>query len=73
MACLAWLFINLVAQAGIAMLNLTYGFDVNYNEVLLGPGTIQIANMDHFYPGGNETDTSNADPSQQDEEYTAHL
>jgi hypothetical protein len=72
MACLAWLFINILAQAGIAMLNLTYGFEVDFNAVLLGPGTVQIANMDHFYPGGNDTDITKV-PSEQDEEYTAHL
>lgn len=68
MACLAWLFINILAQAGIAMLSLTYGFDVNYNAVLLNPGTIEVPDMRHFYPQGNGTA-----PSVQDEEYTAHL
>lgn len=66
-ACLAWLFINILAQAGIAMLSLTYGFDVNYNAVLLNPGKIQVPDMAHFYPQGNDTE-----PGVQDEEYTAH-
>lgn len=66
--CLSWLFINILAQAGIAMLNLTYSFDVNYNDVLQRSGSFQSANMDHFFPAGNNTD-----PSPQDEEYTAHM
>lgn len=66
--CLAWLFINILAQAGIAMLSLTYGFDVNYNAVLETAGQIEVPDMSHFFPQGNDTE-----PGTQDEEYTAHL
>jgi len=67
-ACIFWLLINILAQAGIAMLNLTYGFDVNYNAVLHTQGNVSIPDMTHFFPQGNNTD-----PSDQDEKYTAHL
>ncbi|KAH8594754.1 hypothetical protein B0O99DRAFT_687532 [Bisporella sp. PMI_857] len=67
-SCIAWLFINIAAQAGIAMLNLTYGFDVNYDAVLLSSGNISIPDMRHFYPNGD-----NLDPGIHDEEYMANL
>ncbi len=57
-----------LAQAGIAMLNLTYGFEANNNEVILNPGNTTISNMQHFWPQGNNTN-----PEIQDEEYIAHL
>lgn len=57
-----------LAQAGIAMLNLTYGFEANTQDVILNPGNTTISNMDHFWPQGNNTD-----PGIQDEEYIAHL
>ena len=58
-----------LAQAGIAMLSLTYGFDPDPNGVLLSPGLVSHADMSHFYPQGNST----SDPSVQDEQYTAHI
>ena len=50
------------------MLSLTYGFEVDYNGVLMNPGNVTIPDMRHFYPQGNNTS-----PSVQDEQYTAHL
>lgn len=67
LACLAWLFINIAAQAGIAMLSLTYGFEVDFDAVLQSPGNIQVPDMTHFYP-----ETIVTDPDIGDEQYTAH-
>jgi len=68
LACILWLLINILAQAGIAMLSLTYGFDTNYKAILLNQGNVSIPNMSHFYPQGNNTDITD-----QDEKYAAHL
>ncbi|KAL3428320.1 hypothetical protein PVAG01_01829 [Phlyctema vagabunda] len=67
-ACLGWLFINILAQTGIAMLSLTYGFESDYNSVIMKPGIASIPKMEHFYPWGNNTDIE-----LHDEQYTAHL
>jgi hypothetical protein len=67
--CILWLLINLTAQAGIAMLSLTYGFDPDTSELMFSPGNVSIPNMEHFYPQG----LNPKDPSIQDEEYTAHV
>lgn len=80
----SWLFINIVssygadqgypadkvklAQAGIAMLSLTYSWDAATTEYLLHYGNVSIPDMAHFYPTGSEYKGST-----QDEEYTAHL
>ena len=55
------------AQAGIAMLNLTYGFEVNTDAVLLNGKNITLANMEHFWPQG-----TNTIPTLSDEEFIAH-
>ena len=68
--CLLWLFINIFAQAGIAMIGLTYGFDVNSDAVILKPGNVSIPNMSHFFPSPLSSDT---DISLGDEQYTAHV
>ncbi|KAG9247581.1 hypothetical protein BJ878DRAFT_414632 [Calycina marina] len=69
-SCVLWLLSNQLAQTGIAVLNLTYGFDVNYSVVLFSDakGNVSIPDMSHFYPNGD-----NADPQMADEEYTANL
>jgi hypothetical protein len=67
--CLFWLLMNLLAQSGIAMLSLTYGFDTSTAGVIFTPGNVSIPNMAHFYPQGDTPKT----PSLQDEEYTAHV
>ncbi|TVY47492.1 hypothetical protein LOCC1_G002250 [Lachnellula occidentalis] len=69
LTCLLWLLINILAQAGVAVLSLTYSWDTDYSAVLKSdhPGNISVPNMDHFYPG-----PANKNPSEQDEEYTAH-
>ncbi|KAH6662299.1 hypothetical protein B0J14DRAFT_307999 [Halenospora varia] len=64
----SWLFINILAQAGIAMLSLTYSWDAATTEYLLHYGNVSIPDMAHFYPTGSEYKGST-----QDEEYTAHL
>lgn len=63
----ALLTILKLAQAGIAMLSLTYGFNVDTSAVLLTHGDVTIPNMTHFYPWGD-----NSDPNVQDEQYIAH-
>lgn len=80
-----WLLINVVsfssqrssfnfnhqqlAQAGIAMLSLTYGFDVDTVAVKYHFGNVSIPEMKHFSPQGIGF---KANPSWQDESYTAH-
>lgn len=68
-ACLGWLFINLVAQVGIALLSLTYSFDVNYDAVLSSHGTFKAANMTHFFPRPDDVEDQ---PTLPDEQYTAN-
>lgn len=69
---MAWKCSNIsqLAQAGVAMISLTYSWDTDYNAVLKSahPGNISVAKMDHFYPKGNDNNITI-----QDEEYTAHL
>ncbi|KAH7327516.1 hypothetical protein BKA65DRAFT_68441 [Rhexocercosporidium sp. MPI-PUGE-AT-0058] len=68
--CIFWLLVNLLAQAGIAMLSLTYSFDVDYSQVQMNPGQlVAIPYLDHFYPQGELSDA----PSIHDEEYAAHM
>ncbi|RFU26411.1 hypothetical protein B7463_g9937, partial [Scytalidium lignicola] len=67
-ACLTWLVINIAAQAGIAALGLTYGFDSDYTQPMLSKGYVAVPNMQYFFPNGN-----NSNPSLQDEQFTAHL
>ncbi|TVY45833.1 hypothetical protein LSUB1_G000091 [Lachnellula subtilissima] len=70
LTCLSWLLINILAQAGVAVLGLTYSWDTDYSAVLKSdhPGNISVPNMDHFYPGAVKGNFS-----EQDEEYTAHV
>lgn len=50
------------------MLNLTYGFEVDTEAVLMTGRNVSISNMEHFWPQGNNTN-----PSVVDEEYMAHM
>ena len=50
------------------MLNLTYGFEVDTEAVLMTGTNVSLADMNHFWPQGDNTD-----PSIEDEEYMAHL
>lgn len=67
--CILWLLINLLAQAGIAMVSLTYGFDPDLTGVLFQAGNVSIPDMTHFFPQGEVR----RNPSVQDEEYMAHV
>ncbi|KAL5328105.1 hypothetical protein ACEPPN_005813 [Leptodophora sp. 'Broadleaf-Isolate-01'] len=68
--CIFWLLANLLAQAGIAMLSLTYSFDVDNSQVQMNPGQlVSIPDLNHFYPQGDLS----RDPSIHDEEYAAHM
>lgn len=68
--CIFWLLVNLLAQAGIAMLSLTYSFDLDYSQVQMNPNElVSIPSLDHFYPQGELS----SDPSIHDEEYAAHM
>jgi hypothetical protein len=82
----AWLFINIVfplslrskcslillqlAQAGIAMISLTYGWEPATDGVIIASGNVTIPKLDYFYPQGFD-DSEVITP--QDEAYTAHL
>ncbi|KAF4626784.1 hypothetical protein G7Y89_g11372 [Cudoniella acicularis] len=68
LGALSWLFINILAQVGIAAVSLTYNWDTDTNGVLLSSGNVSIADLSHFYPNGN-----NSKPTTQDEQYSAHL
>ena len=56
------------AQGGIAMLSLTYGFEVHTSAMLLTGKTVSIPDMRHFWPQGDNTD-----PKLEHEEFMAHL
>ncbi|RKF59588.1 hypothetical protein OnM2_059078 [Erysiphe neolycopersici] len=67
--CIAWLLVNIIIQAGLALLSLTYNFDVDPNLVQLKPGKAAIPRMDHFYPQTNHVVNGE---SLRGEQYTAH-
>jgi hypothetical protein len=72
--CLLWLFINILAQAGIAAVSLTYGFDNNDDAVTLSSkGNITLPDMSHFFPSTPILNTVNSEPDVFDEQYTAHV
>lgn len=73
-SCVLWLFINLLAQAGIAMLSLTYGFDPCDFDLQFNKGDVSIPNLDHFYDAEwSYVDMDAEEPSFQYEVYTAHM
>jgi len=69
---IAWLLINIAAQATIAMTSLTYGFNTATSAVILKQGNVSVPLLDHFYPlvfrGAGPTETTPLD-----EAYMAHL
>jgi hypothetical protein len=71
-ACIFWLILNIAAQAGIAAVSLTYGFETDSTGVLLNTGNTSTADMQHFYPLGTSSIAVGASESYEDESYTAH-
>lgn len=59
-----------LAQAGIAMISLTYGFNTDTSHVQYQYGSVAVPNMTYFFPQGN---TFVDNPSWQDMAYTAHV
>ncbi|KAE9367273.1 hypothetical protein N431DRAFT_350702 [Stipitochalara longipes BDJ] len=70
LGALFWLFVNILAQAGIAMISLTYGFNPDVNHLTYSPGLVAIPDMSLFQPPGNISDPH---PSFRDQAYTAHV
>ncbi|CAD6500421.1 BgTH12-07598 [Blumeria graminis f. sp. triticale] len=70
LACMAWLFINLLAQVGIAILSLTSSFENDMDAVQWKSGFASIPILDHFYPQSNMVF---AKASYRDEQYMAHM
>ncbi|RDL40900.1 uncharacterized protein BP5553_00879 [Venustampulla echinocandica] len=66
--CVLWLLINILAQVGIAVLSLTYGWEVDYSGVLMKHGNVSIPDMSQFFP-----QNPGSKITLQDEEYAAHL
>jgi hypothetical protein len=69
-SCVLWLIVNIVAQAGIAAIGLTYGFDSNTEAVILASGNVTVPNLSHFFPSP-QSDVW--DFGVGDEQYTAHV
>jgi hypothetical protein len=59
-----------LAQAGIAMLSLTYSWDPATDGVIMRSGNVTIPKLDYFYP---LSDDKPGNITAQDEAYTAHL
>jgi len=72
LACILWLILNIAAQAGIAAVSLTYGFEADSTAVLLSTGNTSTADMQHFYPSGTTSIAAGASEAYEDESYTAH-
>ena len=72
LACILWLLLNIAAQAGIAAVSLTYGFERDLTAVLLSTGNTSTADMQHFYPAGSVSTAAGLDEGYEDESYTAH-
>lgn len=71
-ACLFWLALNIAAQAGIAAVSLTYGFEIDTEGVLLNTGNTSTADMRRFYPLGSVSVNDDSDQTFEDQSYTAH-
>ncbi|TQS34732.1 hypothetical protein Golomagni_04874 [Golovinomyces magnicellulatus] len=67
--CLGWLSFNLIIQIGLALLSLTYSFDIDNSDVKFKDGAVAIPKLDRFYPQTNRVVSSQ---TLQDEQYTAH-
>jgi hypothetical protein len=57
-----------LAQAGIAMLSLTYGFETDTQNPLMGFGNVSTANLQNFYLNQNVSDI----PIFSDQAFVAH-
>jgi len=67
--CLLWLMANLLANAGLAALSLTYGFDTNLDKVALSLTNVSVPDMSHFF---ESTSPDVITPDLMTEEYVAH-
>ena len=72
-AAIFWLLLNIAAQAGIAAVSLTYGFETDEVSAMLSTGTVMIPDMQHFYPLGTAPSEIGMSESYEDERFTAHL
>ena len=72
LACIFWLVLNIAAQAGIAAVSLTYGFEKDDTAVLLSYGNTSTADMERFFPLGSQSTIVGASDSYEDEAYTAY-
>ncbi len=72
LACLFWLLLNIAAQAGIAAVSLTYGFETDTVGVLLNAGNTSTASMERFYPLGASSVSDDSDATFEDQSYNAH-
>jgi hypothetical protein len=73
LACILWLVLNIAAQAGIAAVGLTYGFETASDGAILSTGNTSTADMQHFYPSGTTSIVAGANETYEDESYTAYL
>jgi hypothetical protein len=73
LACIFWLALNIAAQAGIAVVSLTYGFEPDTGTAMLSNGSTSTADMQHFYPLGTTSSAVGSLETYEDESYTAHL
>ncbi|KIN03201.1 hypothetical protein OIDMADRAFT_119695 [Oidiodendron maius Zn] len=71
LACIFWLVLNIAAQAGIAAVSLTYGFEKDSTAVLLSSGNTSTADMQRFFPLDSQSPTLGASDSYEDESYAA--
>lgn len=69
LAAIFWLVLNIAAQAAIAAVSLTYGFETDSTSAMLNSGNVSTANMQHFYPFGGSVGLSE---TYEDESFTAH-
>jgi hypothetical protein len=72
LAAIFWLILNIAAQAGIAAVSLTYGFETDTTSAMLNTGNVSTADMQHFYPLGTSTSAFGSDENFEDESFTAH-
>ena len=71
LGCIFWLLVNLLAQAGIAMVSLTYGFSADIRHVQYQTANVTVPDISAFWPQGNLNESQI--PSWQDQAYTAHV
>ena len=73
LAAIFWLLLNIAAQAGIAAISLTYGFETDETSAMLNTGNVTIPDMQHFYPLGTSSSQIGMTEGYEDESFTAHL